>query len=83
MTIVIEHLLETLLSFFVPEGMEKGEPALKFLLNWLVADDGNSIGHAKESVQPVLDLALAPVNLGNATANSSFSLEILSSETSS
>jgi hypothetical protein len=33
MRILIEYLLETLLSFFVPEGMEKGESALKFLLN--------------------------------------------------
>jgi len=32
MRILIEYLLETLLSFFVPEGMEKGESALKSLL---------------------------------------------------
>lgn len=33
MRILIVHLLETLLSFFLPEGMEKGESAVKFLLN--------------------------------------------------
>jgi hypothetical protein len=33
MRLLIEYLPETLLSFFVPEGMEKGESALKSLLN--------------------------------------------------
>jgi hypothetical protein len=33
MRILMEYFLETLPSFFVPEGMEKGESALKSLLN--------------------------------------------------
>jgi hypothetical protein len=37
---LIDYFLETFLRLFVPEGMEKSDPALKLFLNGLVTGDG-------------------------------------------